>query len=591
MKSDKKRGMIRMTILEIVANAAPITQTDRRTQIADLDSLTRKKAEDLIYRLGFTAKDIAMRIKTAPSTKLVAAKLFDMQISPIRLSTQDYEYIRNKHIERLKLDESFDIPQVRSDLLAGLTAPSEILKEYDIPHRQIRFILEELIEDYNDIAGKCSSMRAISRANKKSSKFKIAESDPQLKKFLESESISLSNSAEFLKDLRDKIEYKDPEMQKSFISRYANLVGGTICYPEDKIFSVVQFRLANKSYLELRDEKILQFESSIFYRPMSAHEEDVLEILRENYDGQILINDRKVLNGKELDFYLPELSLAIEVNPIFTHNSNLHRNNHNGWRHEDNYHFEKYLGCSRQGIELIQLQEYDLSKDRFEKFIKPMIKMKVNQRIKPQRLSARKTIFKEISTNDAKEFLISNHRDGYASSSRKFCLEYQGEIVAVATISRQSSRFNQVSDNFELVRLAFKTGLQIVGGTSKLIKNIFKVIPEIERLVTYSDNDYGSGDGYLKSGFKFKSETGPRLRYISTTDPSNDRYSWMIAKGFNFKNQSTVVGKDALAKGIEVVDVEEYIEKELTHRTDGDKGYNRMFTSGSKKNGKFQEMR
>lgn len=572
-----------MTILEIVANAAPITQKDRRTQISDLDSLTRKKAEDLIYRLGFTAKDIAMRIKTAPSTKLVAAKLFDMQISPIRLSTQDYEYIRNKHIERLKLDESFDIPQVRSDLLAGLTAPSEILQEYDIPHRHIRIILQELIEDYNEIAGKCSSMRAISRANKKSSKFKIVESDPQLKKFLESESISLSNSAEFLKDLRDKIEYKEPEMQKSFISRYANLVGGTICYPEDKIFSVVQFRLANKSYLELRDEKILQFESSIFYRPMSAHEEDVLELLRENYDGQILINDRKVLNGKELDFFLPELSLAIEVNPIFTHNSNLHRNNHNGWRHEDNYHFEKYLGCSRQGIELIQLQEYDLSKDRFEKFIKPMIKMKVNQRIKPQRLSARKTIFKEISASDAKEFLSSNHRDGYASSSRKFCLEYQNEIVAVATISRQSSRFNQVSNNFELVRLAFKSGLQIAGGTSKLVKNIFRVIPEIESLVTYSDNDYGSGDSYLKSGFEFKSETGPRLRYISTTDPSNDRYSWMIAKGFNFKNQSTVVGKDALAKGLEVDNVEEYIEKELTHRTDGDKGYNRMFTSGSKK--------
>lgn len=572
-----------MPTSEKVANAAPITSKDRRTRISDLNSLTRKHAEDLIYRLGFTAKDIAMRIETAPSTKLVSARLLEMKISPIRLSTQDYEYIRRKHIERLKLDESFDIQQVRSDLLAGLTAPSEILKEYDIPHRHIRLILEELIEDYNEIAGKCSSMRAISAANAKSSKFKIAESESQIKAFLESESISLSNSAEFLKDLRDKIEYKEPETQKEFISRYSKFVGETIRYPEDKIFSVVQFRLANKSYLELRDEKILEFESSIFYRPMSAHEEDILEVLRENYDGQILINDRKVLNGKELDFYLPDLSLAIEVNPIFTHNSNLHRNNHNGWRHDDNYHFEKYLGCSRQGIELIQLQEYDLSKDRFEKFIKPMIEMKVNQKVKPQLVSARKTIFKEISTDEAKEFLIDNHRDGYSSSSRKFCLEYQNEIIAVATVSRQSSRFNQVSDDFELIRLAFKSGLQVVGGTSKLVKNIFRVMSEIETLVTYSDNDYSSGDSYLKSGFKFISETGPRLRYISTTDPSNDRYSWMIAKGFNFKNQSTVVGKDALAKGVEVANVEEYIEKELTHRTDGDKGYNRMFTSGSKK--------
>ena len=109
MEDLKMKGIMTMPTLEIVANAAPITQKDRRTQISDLDSLTRKQAEDLIYRLGFTAKDIAMRIKTAPSTKLVAAKLFEMQISPIRLSTHDYEYIRNKHIERLRSDESFDI--------------------------------------------------------------------------------------------------------------------------------------------------------------------------------------------------------------------------------------------------------------------------------------------------------------------------------------------------------------------------------------------------------------------------------------------------------------------------------------------------
>lgn len=572
-----------MPTLEIVANAAPITQKDRRTQISDLDSLTRKQAEDLIYRLGFTAKDIAMRIKTAPSTKLVAAKLFEMKISPIRLSMHDYEYIRNKHIERLRSDESFDIQQVRSDLLAGLTAPSEILQEYDIPHRHIRIILEELIEDYNEIAGKCSSMRAISRANTKSAKLKIAESDPQIKEFLESKSISLATSAEFLKDLREKIEYKDPETQKRFIAEYSEFVGKTLCYPEDTLFSVVQFRLANKNYLELRDEKIVQFESSLFYRPMSAHEEDVLELLRENYDGQILINDRKVLNGKELDFYLPDLSLAIEVNPIFTHNSNLYRNNHNGWRHEDRYHFEKYQRCQQQGIELIQLQEYDLKNDRFEKFVRPMIEMKVNRSRMLQSISARKTTFKEISTSDAKEFLIDNHRDGYASASRKFCLEYQNEIVAVATIARKSSRFNQDSNDFELIRLSFKSGLQIIGGTSKLVKNIFKSMPEMTTLTTYSDNDYGSGESYLKSNFRFISETGPRLRYISTTDPANDRYSWMIAKGFKISNQSTVVGKDAAAKGIEVKNIEEYIEKELSHRTDGDKGYNRMFTSGSKK--------
>lgn len=57
----------------------------------------------------------------------------------------------------------------------------------------------------------------------------------------------------------------------------------------------------------------------------------------------------------------------------------------------------------------------------------------------------------------------------------------------------------------------------------------------------------------------------------------------MIAKGFNKSNDRTVVAKDALAKNLKVDNVEEYIETELSHRTDGEKGYNRMFTSGSKK--------
>ena len=73
------------------------------------------------------------------------------------------------------------------------------------------------------------------------------------------------------------------------------------------------------------------------------------------------------------------------------------------------------------------------------------------------------------------------------------------------------------------------------------------------------------------------------MRYISTTDPANDRYSWMIAKGFDHSNNKTVIARDANSKKLQVNDPEEYIEIELSHRTDNEKGYNRMFTSGSKK--------
>ena len=66
--------------------------------------------------------------------------------------------------------------------------------------------------------------------------------------------------------------------------------------------------------------------------------------------------------------------------------------------------------------------------------------------------------------------------------------------------------------------------------------------------MTFSDNDYGSGKSYESAGFTFISETGARLRYISTTDPANDRYSWMIAKGFDHSNNKTVIARDANSK-------------------------------------------
>lgn len=37
------------------------------------------------------------------------------------------------------------------------------------------------------------------------------------------------------------------------------------------------------------------------------------------YKGPIIKNDRKVLDGKELDVYLPEKNLAIEFNGLYWH--------------------------------------------------------------------------------------------------------------------------------------------------------------------------------------------------------------------------------------------------------------------------------
>ena len=96
-----------MQTLKRGINTLPVLESDRRFEIETLHDLTVLDAEDLIYRLGFTAKDIAMHTKSAPSTKEVAAKLREMSVSPIRLTTEDYEYAKDKHVKRLRDDKSF----------------------------------------------------------------------------------------------------------------------------------------------------------------------------------------------------------------------------------------------------------------------------------------------------------------------------------------------------------------------------------------------------------------------------------------------------------------------------------------------------
>src|SRR5690606_24877531 len=82
----------------------------------------------------------------------------------------------------------------------------------------------------------------------------------------------------------------------------------------------------------------------------SDSERLLYEFVRENYKGIIVKNDRSILNGKELDIYLPDINLAIEFNGIYWH-SELYK--------ESDYHYSKSKLCKESGIKLIHIWEDD----------------------------------------------------------------------------------------------------------------------------------------------------------------------------------------------------------------------------------------
>lgn len=88
-------------------------------------------------------------------------------------------------------------------------------------------------------------------------------------------------------------------------------------------------------------------------------------------------NDRTILDGLELDFYLPEFDLGIECNPNQTHNSNLYATDSRrvmfGHIKGKTYHFDKYQKAKDAGITLIQWWEQDLEPTTFLKTTWPRL--------------------------------------------------------------------------------------------------------------------------------------------------------------------------------------------------------------------------
>lgn len=76
---------------------------------------------------------------------------------------------------------------------------------------------------------------------------------------------------------------------------------------------------------------------------------EIFEFIRSIYPNTIRQNDRKILEGKELDIYIPKLKLGIEIDGDYWH-SNIFKNK--------DFHYNKSNLCQSLGIRLIHIQEY-----------------------------------------------------------------------------------------------------------------------------------------------------------------------------------------------------------------------------------------
>jgi hypothetical protein len=257
-------------------------------------------------------------------------------------------------------------------------------------------------------------------------------------------------------------------------------------------------------------------------------------------------NDRNVLNGKEIDIFIPEYNLGIEFNGLYWH-SELFK--------DKDYHFQKMLQSNDNKINLFQIWEdqWLYKKD----IVKSMIKYKLN-RI-DNKIYARKCVIKEVDYKDAKEFLENNHLQGNSVSKFRYGLYYNNELVSLMTFSNLRKNLGQKSssNNIELVRFCNKLDTVVVGSFSKLLTHYIKGVDNI-KIMTYALCDHSNGNIYEKCGFQFEKYTKQNYYYFK----NKIRYN-----RFSFRKDKLV------SEGYD----ENLTEKEIMFQ----RGYNRIYDSGS----------
>lgn len=225
-----------------------------------------------------------------------------------------------------------------------------------------------------------------------------------------------------------------------------------------------------------------------FYNGRSSYEDLIISFI----DDDVIRNDRKVLNGKEIDILYKDI--GFEINGVYWHSLK-----------DKYYHLNKTETALQRDIRLVHLSDWLI--DNKPDVIKYYIKNLLNKDI--IKVYARECEIKEISSKDYSTFCELYHIQGATSAKIRIGLFYKGELVQIMSFSKP--RFNKNYD-YELIREVSKSTYRIIGGKERLLK-YFERNYKPASLISYCDRRWFTGQSYVRLGFNLKGTTVPSYSY------------------------------------------------------------------------------
>ena len=242
---------------------------------------------------------------------------------------------------------------------------------------------------------------------------------------------------------------------------------------------------------------------------ISIFEKAIQDIIKNEYQGHIIFNDRSCLSPKEIDIWLPDINLAFECNGSYWHSELNNKNN--------SYHNNKTVGCANNGIHLIHIWEHSFRDNPL--FIKSEIKKALNNNTK---IPAEETVLVSDISSDITTFLKINDTEHDISFSVAHGLYHLGELYATIVLK-------ELTNAKWKLKYTSKLDTSVMKGFDKLFKNFVQTYNPNSVMIPV-DRMQVSGDPYKDSGFEYSYSTIPGCYYtkdyIHFVDDIPDLPNW-----------------------------------------------------------------
>lgn len=451
------------------------------------DELRKQKAEETLLsnygvEVTFKSKEIQDKAKSTIMDRY--------GVDNVSKSKEIQDKIKATNLEKYGYEVSSKSPEVKEKVKKtclekyGVEAPMQLQEVKDK-------VADTNLIKYGGVAPACSLEVQEKMKNTNTKRYGCSHA-------MQNEEIK-NRASNTLNNRREKMRSNGYMQLKDLISAYGQ------GWYKSKVLEEELFKRDNNSYLHISNIPIIEDYISQ-QKTTSCFEREVRDYVTLIYDKKIVHNDRNAINPLELDIYMPEKKLAIECNGVYWHSVNIGT--------DPVYHLNKTKMCLDNSIRLIHINDWEWNNKQ------DICKSIINSAIGKynSRIYARKCKIKEVPINEAREFLNTNHLQGYVNSSMRIGLYYKEELVQIITLGK--SRFK--ASEYELLRMCTKLNTQVIGGFSKLMSHLVSCIPsDVNEIISYVDRSKFTGVGYIETGWVLMGETAPGYAYYK----NGERYS------------------------------------------------------------------